>query len=164
MRTNKPSLHYLYFKPKPIYKSLENRDKDMKLLGLFKLQSKTIIAHIPLTSLRNVNSNQCNQTCRIENQEKLSATIVIQIVTKILILLHGICTHPRMPEPKNFLKVVFRDQHFSMPQRHGIPLLMAPTNTSINEEIHYATNVVYLDIPLLNVTPIRHYPKLSLVT
>ncbi len=160
---NKPSLHNLYFKPKPSYKSLENRDKDMKLFGLFKLQLETINTHISLTTPCNINPNQCNQTCRIENQEKLSAIIVIQIVTKTLILLHRICIHPRMSKPKSFLKTVFRDQYFSISQRHGIPLLMASLIISINKEIYYVTNMVHLDIPLLNVTSIRHYPELSLV-
>ena len=77
MRTNKPSLHYLYSKFRHSYKNLENRGRDMKLLDFFKPQLETIIAHTLFITHCNVKLRQYNQTYCTKNQEKFSKTTAI---------------------------------------------------------------------------------------
>lgn len=57
VHTNKPNLYYLYIKPKPSYKGLENRGKDMKPLDLFKSQFETTTAYVLFITNHNVKLN-----------------------------------------------------------------------------------------------------------
>lgn len=135
----------------------------MKLLDLFKIQLKTIIAHIFFTIYLNVKVSLYNQIYYIKNHEKLSKITIIQIVTKILSL-RKTCTPFKMLKPQNFMKTELQNLYYLIQQCHTTPFLIALQNTFISEGIYYITSVVYLDISPLNVTSIRHYQHLSIVT
>lgn len=105
MYTNKSSLYYLYFKLKLSYKNLKNRRRNIKFLDLFKLQSKTIIAHAVFITHCNIKPKQYNQIYYIKNSEKSNVKTVILIINKSLIL-HKICTPVRMLKLKSLIKTI----------------------------------------------------------
>ena len=163
MCTNKPSLHYLYFKPSNSYKNFGNRDRDMKFLDLFKPELETIIVHVFLATNRKLKLNQLNQIYFIKSRERFNATIVISIMSKTQ-LLYGICINFKMLKLRSFIKTGLQDLQRLTQLRHTTPLSITLHNIFINREIHYVIRMRHLGILLLNIILLRHYLELSLVT